>query len=486
MASDGSSPSVDVSHERALARTFARALVTLLDLVIALYALGLLLALVAGGLDLGIVSLRNPAKPILVLTLLVPLRLAVAGAPRLAWERLIPWAGRREIVAAREHARVPAAAADAATALAVASLCSLAVAFVANILLVPSRARGFGLPFERAKLIEIFAAWDSGWYFDIARRGYYFSPDGQSSVPFFPLYPLLMRAVALPFGSTPEALWISGIVVSCAAFAASLAILHGLAERLTGSRETARRTVLYLAVFPFALFFTRVYAESVLLLTTVLAVRSAYEGRWVWAGTWGGLAALARPNGILVAVPLGLLALAGRPDARTLVHRIAALAPVPAALTSYCAYVYWLTGDPLAWLKAQQHWGYSIGHLPWQQLQRLIERLITYGPYDFFFASPFAPYRLLHGLTALLFLAMTPLVFARLGAPLGAYVLASLLVPLTGNALEGIGRYASVLFPVFIAAAMWRSPRLHEGILVVGALGLGLLSCLFVTLHPIY
>jgi hypothetical protein len=90
MASDGSSPPFDVPHERALGRPFGRAFVPLLDLVIALYALGLLLAVLVGGIDLGIVSLRNPAKPILILALLVPLRLAVAGAPRLALERLIP------------------------------------------------------------------------------------------------------------------------------------------------------------------------------------------------------------------------------------------------------------------------------------------------------------------------------------------------------------------------------------------------------------
>ncbi|MDQ3488331.1 MAG: hypothetical protein M3468_11435 [Acidobacteriota bacterium] len=54
------------------------------------------------------------------------------------------------------------------------------------------------MPFKREKLAQIFAGWDSGWYFDIARRGYYFDPEGQSSIAFFPLYPLLMGAVAWP------------------------------------------------------------------------------------------------------------------------------------------------------------------------------------------------------------------------------------------------------------------------------------------------
>ena len=82
---------------------------------------------------------------------------------------------------------------------------------------------------------------------------------------------------------------------------------------LGGNRETARRTVLYVAVFPFAFFFTQVYTESLFLLTSVSAVTAAVVSRWGWAGFFGGLAALTRPNGILIAIPLGLLALVGRP-----------------------------------------------------------------------------------------------------------------------------------------------------------------------------
>jgi hypothetical protein len=41
-----------------------------------------------------------------------------------------------------------------------------------------------------------------------------------------------------------------------------LAVLHRLTERMLGGREIARRTVLYVAVFPFAYFFTQVYTES--------------------------------------------------------------------------------------------------------------------------------------------------------------------------------------------------------------------------------
>jgi hypothetical protein len=148
--------------------------------------------------------------------------------------------------------------------------------------------------------------------------------------------------------------------------------------------------------------------------------------------------------------------------------------------------VYLLSGDPLAWLGAQAQWGFSLGHPPWEQLLKMLGRLEHFGLYDYFFVTRMTPYRLFHGMAALLFLGLTPLVFKHFGSPLGLYVLASLLVPLSGNALEGIGRYAAVLFPVFVVVSRARSAALHEAVLVSGSILFALLVVLWVTLHPIY
>jgi hypothetical protein len=459
-----------------------------IDVVIGAYALALLVIGLTGGVDLGFVSLRQAEKPVLILALLIPVRVAIgersllveAARRRLA-PRLAPaWAIVTDTV--RAHPAIV----DVTFALVTTRLATFFIGFIANLLFVPTRGRPFEMPFERVRLAEIFAAWDSGWYFDIASRGYYFNPVGQSSIAFFPLYPMLMRAFAAPFGGSDKAIWISGIAVACAAFALALLVIHQFTLRVFGDRETARRTVLYLAVFPFSLFFTRVYAESVFLLMSALAISRAYDARWWQAGLWGGLATIARPNGILIGLPLGLMALAGRPTVRDLVRRLLALAPVPLALAGYCAYAYTLSGDPLAWLNAQAQWGYSLGHPPWQQLLQLIARLVDYGLYDYFFISPLAPFRLFHGAAGLLFLVLLPAIFKRLGVAMGAYVLVSLLVPLSGNALEGVGRYAAVLFPAFMLLGAVKSPRAQEAILIAGSLFLAFFVCLFVSLRPIY
>jgi Gpi18-like mannosyltransferase len=459
----------------------------LLELVLATYALALVVILATGGVNLGVLTLNDAAKPILILVVVFPLRVTL-GDPSWLLEMARQWK-RSPLIAIRPWAlpRVPPAITDVAFVLAVTRLASFSVGFIANLTFAgPSRVRAFAMPFRNQKFAEIFAAWDSGWYFDIARQGYYYAPHGQSSIAFFPLYPMLMRAVAWPLGGTDKMIWVAGIVVACAAFALALLAVHRLTERIFGDRETARRTVLYLAVFPFSLFFTRVYAESVFLLTTVLAISAAYDGRWWRAGLWGALATLARPNGILIGLPLALMALQGRPGARQTASRFAALLPIPMALAGYCAFVYSLSGDPLAWLNAQTHWGYSLGHPPWQQLLKMIGRIMKYGPYDYFFVSPMAPYRLFHGVVALIFLALTPAIFKQLSVGMGVYVLASLIVPLSGNVLEGVGRYAAVLFPAFMLVGSFKSPRLHEAILIVAVLFLALFVCLFVTERPIY
>jgi hypothetical protein len=101
------------------------------------------------------------------------------------------------------------------------------------------------------------------------------------------------------------------------------------------------------------------YPESVVLAAIALAAVAAMRGRWKTAAACAAAAALARPEGIFVAIPL--LALAWRqrrrltPAERGIAFG-AVLAPA-AALASFPVYLDRVVNDPLAWSRAEQAWG---------------------------------------------------------------------------------------------------------------------------------
>src|SRR5215208_6122097 len=68
-------------------------------------------------------------------------------------------------------------------------------------------------------LLAPLARWDSVWYLRIADSGYGDSP---VRAAFFPLYPLLVRAVATPLGASDGALLVAAYALSLAAFLGAL------------------------------------------------------------------------------------------------------------------------------------------------------------------------------------------------------------------------------------------------------------------------
>lgn len=461
---------------------------TVVDVALVATAAAALLFLAAGPVDLEIFSVSGFAKPFLQFLVLASVRVAI---PRSSWlPRFIGWTVEATRDTWRRRAADndwAAAALDAGLALASTRIVAKAVAFATNLAYPEFIPRTFDPPFATEKFAETFAAWDSAWYLDIAQRGYVFRSDAQSSVAFFPLYPMLTRAVASLFGGSERALWVSAIALSYVSFFTALVLLHRLTARHLNNRDAARRAVLYAAVFPFSFTLTWIYTEALFLFLSVAAFWCAAIGRWPIAGIFGALATVTRPNGILLAVPLAIMALRIPWTWPALLSRGVALLALPAALVMYCAFVYALSGDPLAWLNAQTHWGYSVGNPPWATIQRTLENVEVHGLYRHLVSTPGALYEMSHAVIGLIVVALTPSVFRRLGVAMGCYVALGILVPFTGSALEGVGRYASTLFPLFMyLGGAVRSQRTHEALLIGSALWFALNIGFFVTQRPVY
>jgi hypothetical protein len=212
--------------------------------------------------------------------------------------------------------------------------------------------RGYVGHDERSHPFGLLAAWDGHWYSRVAEHGYLLLPGVQSDPAFFPLYPIVLRAVH-GLGLNYFA---AGLIVPNLCLLVALVAFYALSAELFGD-ELARRATVYVAVFPAGYVFSMSYPESLVLAAMSLAVLCALRGSWVSAAIFAAAGALARPEGAFVALPL--LAIAWHSRRRGPLElglaTGAALAPL-AALDSYPLYLAYVLGDPFAWQKAQSAW----------------------------------------------------------------------------------------------------------------------------------
>lgn len=319
---------------------------------------------------------------------------------------------------------------------------------------------------ELGALVDVWARWDSDWYLRIAEEGYAAAP---SSTPaFFPLYP---AAVAVLGRLLLGHYVLAGVLVSLAACLAAFVLLHRLALPRLGE-DGARRAVLYLALFPTALFLQAVYAESLYLALALAAFLLAERGRWLGAGAAAGLALLTRPVGI--ALLPALLVLAWRAEDRTR----ALAAPVVAAAVGalYPLLLAIWIGEPFAFLRAQE--GIWERHLsPLGPLGGLWEGTAALFRDDGSRALALNAQQLAF---ALVFVALAVVAWRAFGAAYGVFAAASLALPLSVPSerwpLLSLPRFGLVVFPLVLALALVGGRRrgAHEAIVAVSALLLGL------------
>ena len=79
--------------------------------------------------------------------------------------------------------------------------------------------------------VEGWAQWDSGWYYRIARDGYSYVEGQQSTVVFFPAYPLLMRVTGGAGGRAPT--WPASWSPLAAGVASAALFFAWVRDRLT-------------------------------------------------------------------------------------------------------------------------------------------------------------------------------------------------------------------------------------------------------------
>lgn len=344
------------------------------------------------------------------------------------------------------------------------------------------------------EIMNLPARWDTGWYLGVAIDGYSWHPSRatqQQNIAFFPVYPMLMRYGSLLLGR--EVMW-TGVLISWLSFFGAMVYLFRFARSRLGD-DVAVCGITLLACYPFAIFFSVAYTEALFLLTIVAACYH-FERDQLWqAGIWGLVAGLTRPNGCLLSVVLGLLAIrplwvggSWRPTWPPpmgwprLADRLAAAAAPGVGMLIFSTYIFFLTGNPLQW---------AIQNAAWGRVYRGLDDLVsqqanTIGEHGLYQYAATRTIDALQLVAVLFVLATVVPVYRRLGLPYAALILVNLGPPLMMGGLLSMGRVTSVLFPTFL----WLAAAVGPGQRYVWVAGFAMLQALcailFFTWRPLY
>lgn len=291
-------------------------------------------------------------------------------------------------------------------------------------------------------LLEALTQWDSVYYIEIARHGYFHSPETSGTAGFFPFFPLLVRGMAVIFHDFR----VAAVVTANLCLLIAGFLLHRLARREFANRAVADAAVVFLMFGPASFFFSAAYSESTFLMLALGAYLAAVERRWLLAGFCGMCLAATRNVGLWMAAALFFEHLRQTWNRRTpfaaLFHRnVLMIALVPCGLLSFILYSYLRSGDALA------H-AHATAALWDRMLVSPVQTLTTTGAHPLFYQLLFL------GASGVATVLLAGAAFIKLPAGYLAFGALLLLTYICSNSLEALPRYVSVVFPFYFVVAV--------------------------------
>ena len=291
-------------------------------------------------------------------------------------------------------------------------------------------------------LLGPWQRFDTQHYLRIARLGYVAEEDSV----FPPLYPALIRGFGYLFqGVQPiaERHLLAGIVISNLAFLGTLIVLFRITEDEL-DRSSAKRAVVYLAIFPTAFFLTAAYTESLFLFFALAAIWFARQNKFWIAGLFGLLAPLTRLTGWILVVPLAFEYMRQRRYKwrRIKLDFLAVFLP----LVGISTFLLWrsISGLPQLAEIYGNYW-YQVTAIPGSDLFTALRKMFAgEAPFTLFFDF----------FIVFLLIAMIIMAFKKLNPTYGIYstlLLLFILLPASEQKpLYSFSRYALAFFPMFM------------------------------------
>jgi Gpi18-like mannosyltransferase len=198
----------------------------------------------------------------------------------------------------------------------------------------------------REGFLQIWHRWDAVHYLAISEHGY----RGPGTVgyvsAFWPLLPVLVRGLS-QVGLSPIA---AGLSISAVDTLVATGYLYRLTETEVGE-GAGRKAVLYLLLFPTAVFLIAPYSEPLFLAGAIPAFYYARTHRWLAVAPASFVAVAARPAGMFLLIGLVVEFLVQRDYSRRSVLRFGAVLFVALLpLVAYLSYLWAIRGSPFAFL----------------------------------------------------------------------------------------------------------------------------------------
>jgi Gpi18-like mannosyltransferase len=319
-----------------------------------------------------------------------------------------------------------------------------------------------------------WANFDGEHYLSIAQRGYGFGEQA-----FFPLYPLLMRVLSLPFGRDLFFLNWAGLIISNAALFLALWGLYKLLK-IDYSEKITRFTIFFLLLFPTSFYFGSVYTESLFLSFVIWAFFFLRKKKWLLASILVTLASATRFIGILM-LPVLVIEFWQQQEKISLAKVLSFLI-APLGLLFYMSYLQRTTGDSLAFIHTLSGFGEQRSTTPVilpQVFYRYVFKILPSISYSYF---PVVYTTWLEFVVALLFLGLSIVSFLKTRLSYAFYLSAGYLIPTLSGSFSSLPRYVLVLFPAFIILASYLSklPRILQMVIFgLSFISLGIACAMF-------
>lgn len=334
-------------------------------------------------------------------------------------------------------------------------LAFLALTYLASLFTIPNFS-GSGKALHLSTLLHSWDRWDSGQFTHIAMYGY----NAPYHMAFFPLFPLLERALAIVVRDP----FVAGLIISNLAALGVFMVLYRLVTEDFGA-EQAWRSVLYLAVFPTAFFFVVAYNESLFVFFTLLSFYYMRKGHWWLAGLAALFASLTRSIAVCLFIPFAYEYLRQHDfQLRKIRFDVLSAAGIVGGVIIFGIYGYLTFHDFLAFSHAQAVWQRQLSP-PW---------LIFWEAYGIIKHNPILSFDSIHtviDLSATLFILVILVLFfvgpwklAREHWSYALYAVALylfvIIVPESGRyPLSSLARFMIEIFPAFVVLAAMGQKR---------------------------